>query len=141
MTFWPLWMFKKKVVITNASRNKKKRNQIAPEGVPSCKEEIPLTTCPPSADRPVEEEPEDVSLRYTGQTCGNTPKDTEYVDVVTKTIYNGAFFSCAKLISVKLPEGLKTIESGAFLCCQSIPFIKIPSTVRHIGSFAFGAWT
>ena len=53
---------------------------------------------------------------------------------------SGAFYDCAFVCELNLPEGLETIGAGAFSCCRNIyGEIHIPETVRSINfrSFSF----
>ena len=49
----------------------------------------------------------------------------------------GAFDSCTKLSSVKLPASLEYIGDGAFQYCESLTGITIPKRVTAIGDHAF----
>lgn len=55
----------------------------------------------------------------------------------TLTIASEAFYGCAAMTSVVLPEGLKGIGELAFGKCVGITEIKIPESVTYIGAFAF----
>ena len=60
-------------------------------------------------------------------------------DKVTK-ISDAAFFSCADLHDVVLPEGLQSIGEGAFLSAGFFPGylnINLPNTLIHLGNAAF----
>lgn len=79
-------------------------------------------------------------------------------------IGEGAFFDCAALSAVELPEGVRKIGKGtfrdctwlrrvslpqsladigshAFVYCNSLESVAIPDSVRHIGSNAFSRCT
>ena len=55
----------------------------------------------------------------------------------TRLIYSSAFSKCAKLKSVKLPEGLMEIGQKAFEECEALGSIIIPESVTLIGENAF----
>ncbi len=55
----------------------------------------------------------------------------------TITIGKLAFFECAALTTVTIPDSVKRIESEAFWYCQSLRNVTIPDTVAYIGSSAF----
>lgn len=58
---------------------------------------------------------------------------------VNKTVAfeNNVFRGCTKIISVKIPEGVKEIGEGAFSGCTQLSKIEIPASVTNIGDFAF----
>jgi len=49
----------------------------------------------------------------------------------------GAFYSCDKLRTLRLPEGLKTIPEILAWECTALEYVSIPSTVEYIGNGAF----
>jgi len=49
-----------------------------------------------------------------------------------------AFMSCASLVAVDIPEGIKTIGDYAFDYCTSLSQITLPKSITQIGSCAFG---
>lgn len=54
-----------------------------------------------------------------------------------REIGSAAFYGCAKLKSVVLPEGITSIGYNTFDDCGSLESVFIPSSVRSIGSYAF----
>lgn len=60
-----------------------------------------------------------------------------YIPNSIKEIGNRVFNSCALLDSVRLPEGLTEIPDYAFYKCQSLQTIQIPAGVKRIGTAAF----
>ena len=67
-----------------------------------------------------------------------TPIVGEYsVKAGTKTIADGAFYSCVRLTGVTIPEGVESIGEGAFYYCIGLTTITIPKSVTEIGDFAF----
>lgn len=60
-----------------------------------------------------------------------------YKDVPVKRIGDGAFFSCEKLKSVVIPDGITYIGDEAFLLCTSLLEVKIPDSVTIVGVSAF----
>ena len=58
-----------------------------------------------------------------------------YDDV--KHIADYAFFSCERLVSVDLGNGVRTIGERAFSRCDSLESIVIPRSVESIGKYAF----
>lgn len=56
----------------------------------------------------------------------------------TKLIASGAFFHCAELKKVIIPEGVEYVNDGAFIWCDQITSVVFPNSVKRIayGSFA-----
>ena len=57
---------------------------------------------------------------------------------VTK-IGGAAFWDCAGLTKITLPDGLTVIDEQAFAGCKSVTDINIPSSVTTIGNYAFSS--
>lgn len=55
----------------------------------------------------------------------------------TRCIGSEAFFACADLKKVVLPDGLETIEASAFAECTQLESVNIPESVTSIGDYAF----
>ena len=55
----------------------------------------------------------------------------------TKIICDGAFFDCAKLKEIHLPESIAIIGKYAFYGCDSLSEINLPKAVLKIGEKAF----
>lgn len=54
-----------------------------------------------------------------------------------KSIGGSAFQGCTGLESIDIPEGVPAIESYTFCGCRNLSSIKIPSSVSKIGMWAF----
>ena len=68
-----------------------------------------------------------------------TPIVGDYsVKAGTKTIADGAFYYCARLTSVTLPDGVESIGESAFYYCGKLKSITIPKSVMKIGDLAVG---
>lgn len=65
------------------------------------------------------------------------PTSLKYVNVTGGDIPSYAFYNCAGLINIILPEDTKSIGSNAFFNCSGITNIAIPSSVTSIGFSAF----
>ena len=50
-----------------------------------------------------------------------------------------AFWSCDRLLSVRLPKALQRIGDGAFSCCHSLLEIDLPDRVQSVGEKAFSS--
>ena len=48
-----------------------------------------------------------------------------------------AFFGCAGLTEINLPDSVSTIGDWAFFCCTGLPSLELPAAVRTIGTRAF----
>ena len=68
------------------------------------------------------------------------------VNVVIPATYNGqpvtaigyqAFYDCANLISIVMPESITSIGNSAFSWCMNLTNIEIPNSVTSIGERAF----
>ena len=55
------------------------------------------------------------------------------------SIGGAAFFACARLKSIALPEGTITIGENAFANCMGLASLDIPDSVTSIGSGAFSS--
>ena len=55
----------------------------------------------------------------------------------TKVIADDAFYNCASLTSVIIPDSVTSIGEGAFISCTSLISITIPDSVIDIGYNAF----
>ena len=64
--------------------------------------------------------------------------ELEYFTSVTK-IPDELFKNCEKLVSVKLPEGIKVIGSRAFDNCKSLKEIEIPEGIEGYFEYEFSA--
>lgn len=58
-----------------------------------------------------------------------------------KSIGGSAFYYCAGLTSVSIPESVESIEYTAFFCCSGLNAITIPEGVTTIGRHAFARCT
>lgn len=57
------------------------------------------------------------------------------------SIGNSAFFGCANLTSVTIPDSVTSIGNNAFYNCTSLASVTIPDSVTSIGSSAFHGCT
>lgn len=81
------------------------------------------------------------SLRQTLRTL-SLPSSLKTIGVVTgeadNTLrYDGAFYDCASLESVNLPDGLEIIGDGTFSGCTKLNVPSLPASLREIGEEAF----
>ena len=65
-----------------------------------------------------------------------TEVTAEMLDGVT-TISSYAFYQCANLTNVEIPNSVTSIEKNAFSSCTSLASITIPNGVTSIGMDAF----
>ena len=65
-------------------------------------------------------------------------EDLEEISMPSVTsIGDSAFFDCAKLTSVTIPESATSIGSEAFKECKSLFYVTLPQSLRSIGKNAF----
>lgn len=67
-------------------------------------------------------------------------KDSVEMAVIEDNITNigaGAFYDCAGLTSITIPESVASIGDDAFSCCTGLTGITIPENVLSIGDYAF----
>lgn len=76
---------------------------------------------------------------YSGLTSANIPEFVSYnnEEFNVTNIELGAFYKCADLISIKIPNSITTIEVATFQECTSLTSIEIPNSVISIGTGAF----
>lgn len=84
----------------------------------------------------------DENLGYIdGKLCNIINKNNKPVALklsgdITKIGYY-AFYNCANLKSIIIPESVKEIAEGSFNGCSTLEVVNIPETVTKIGNFAF----
>jgi hypothetical protein len=54
------------------------------------------------------------------------------------SIGNSAFWNCASLTSITIPDSVTSIGDSAFSFCTSLTSVVIPDGVTSIGDWAFG---
>lgn len=79
------------------------------------------------------------SIKGATEHCGCITAVNDWGDVVD--IPNFAFYGCASLASIVIPDGVTSIGASAFYQCTSLESINIPEGVTDIGAFAFGTGT
>ncbi len=65
------------------------------------------------------------------------PTSLKTVTVTGGEILYGAFYNCANLTKVNLPETITTIGERAFNSCTSLTSVNIPETITTISPYAF----
>jgi hypothetical protein len=75
-------------------------------------------------------------VKYTGQ-GGAVTIPARINNLPVTAIGNAAFYSCARLTSVTMGEGVKTIGIRAFQICHRLTSVTIPESVVSIGDYAF----
>ena len=77
---------------------------------------------------------------FSSTIVSNTYEDGKGVikfDVYVTTIGNYAFYDCASLTSVNIPDSVTTIGNWAFSYCRSLTSVNIPDSVTEIEDLAF----
>lgn len=79
------------------------------------------------------------SNNYAGLTAVSVPEEVTYNDVTYKVVRigTGAFYRCASLVSVAIPDGVTTISSTAFRDCISLTSVTLPASLKSIGEGVF----
>jgi len=72
---------------------------------------------------------------------GERPSASITIIEGTKGIAVGAFYNCADLRSVTIPNSMTSIESFSFFGCSGMTSITIPNSVTRIGNQAFESCT
>ncbi len=57
------------------------------------------------------------------------------------SVYEYAFYDCASLTDIAIPNGVTSIGDSAFSSCTNLKSITIPSSITSIGSYAFSGCT
>ncbi len=65
------------------------------------------------------------------------PSSLKSVTITGGNILYGAFYDCASLRSVTIPDSVTSIGDEAFYKCSSLESITIPDSVTSIGNYAF----
>ena len=67
----------------------------------------------------------------------NSPHTLDTLRNDTVGICDKAFYDCAYLENIALPDSLKCIGNSAFACCRNLTSIAIPDSVSYIGYAVF----
>ena len=81
--------------------------------------------------------PEGVKTIEVGAFCSCKKLKTVKLPQTLETIGKKAFEECINLKEIIVPEGVIKIEKGAFHKCKKLRTVKLPSTLRVIGDRAF----
>ena len=73
--------------------------------------------------------------------CGGGRVGSYTVPNSVTNIGDGAFYQCAKLTGITIPEGFTSIPGAEFAYCSSLTSITVPNSVTNIGWAAFYACT
>ena len=65
------------------------------------------------------------------------PASLRVVTILGGDIAEKAFYGCANIERIVIPDGVTAISSGAFEDCTSLKNVTIPGTVETIGTYAF----
>ncbi len=73
-----------------------------------------------------------------GTNSSYVPASLKSVKITGATVLvKNAFYQCASVTSVTLPDTLESIEAHAFDSCTALVSVNIPSKVKSIGTYAF----
>ena len=67
--------------------------------------------------------------------CANL--DSVIIPDSVTSIGDGAFCACSGLANLVFGEGIESIEASTFVCCSSLTSVVIPDKVKGIGDYAF----
>ncbi|MBQ8927406.1 MAG: leucine-rich repeat protein [Oscillospiraceae bacterium] len=86
---------------------------------------------------------EKAPLTAVGELACDSAPGLFYVSVGkhVETVGMGAFYRCADLKTLTLPEGLKKIDESAFASCTALTEVTIPDSVTSLGSAVFADCT
>ena len=79
-----------------------------------------------------------VLTRYSGRQESVCMPD-EYEGLPVAEIGDNAFYDCAHMQTLTLPQSLKRIGTGAFRGCAALICVNVPDAVREIGDYAFAS--
>ena len=65
------------------------------------------------------------------------PSSLKTVSITGGNILYGAFYNCANLTNITIPNNLTSIAANAFRSCSGLTSVTIPDTVTSIGNSAF----
>ena len=65
------------------------------------------------------------------------PTNLTSVTITSVGIFDFAFYGCANITSIEIPDGVESIGRSAFSGCSSLTSIEIPDGVTSIGDSAF----
>ncbi|MCL2813959.1 MAG: leucine-rich repeat protein [Oscillospiraceae bacterium] len=68
-------------------------------------------------------------------TAADIPAEIDGVAVMS--IGERAFYNCASLAEIKIPDGVTSIGDYAFYNCGGLPSVTLPDTLTSIGNYAF----
>ena len=79
------------------------------------------------------------TITITGYDCpvGAATLPSTIDDLPVTSIWDSAFYRCASLASVTIPDSVDSIGAWAFLGCSNLASVTIPSSVTDIGLAAF----
>ncbi len=65
------------------------------------------------------------------------PQSLKTVAITGGNLLYGAFYNCANIKNIILPDNLSKISDNTFYRCESLVSITIPQSVTYIGAFSF----
>jgi hypothetical protein len=80
-------------------------------------------------------------VTYSYSASGDIAIASAYNGYPVTSIGGGAFYGCANLTNVTIPNSVTSIGGGAFALCRSLTNVTIPNSVTNIGWQAFSNCT
>ena len=86
-------------------------------------------------DTKINKNTQDIATNTTNDEIRQQQVDTNTEKI--ETIGKNAFYYCATLTNITIPDTVTSIEEEAFYFCEELKSIEFGSKLKHIGDYAF----